>query len=131
LIDAATFVHAQAAPGDVFALIPSDRWNRKADSATQFAALADVPAYLAHASIQALDGRKRRLIVEQRVAELNQIAAMDNADEAFRKLRTIGVRFLVVLGKLGPPFDPDRSKATFQSDDATVYRIAALGSNKG
>jgi hypothetical protein len=129
LMDAAAFVRAKATIGDTFALIPTDRWNTLDDAATRFAALADVPAYLARAGIQALQGRQRSLIVEQRLAELNQIETTDNADDAVLKLRKIGVRFLVVLGGRGPRFDPDGLQAAFQTDGAVVYRITLPYSN--
>jgi hypothetical protein len=123
LMEAATFVRARAAMGDTFALIPSDRSTMLTDAATRFAALADVPAYLARAGIQVLNGRERRLIVNQRLAELNQIETTDEVDDAFRRIRRIGVKFLVVLGEHGPRFDPDGSLAAFQTDGTTVYRI--------
>lgn len=129
LMEAARFVHTQAATGDTFALIPTDRWNKLDDAATRFAALANVPAYLARAGIQALNGPKRRVIVEQRLTDLNQIETTDEADDALLTLRKIGVRFLVVLGKHGPRFDPDRSRAAFQTDGAAVYRITPPHSN--
>jgi hypothetical protein len=129
LMEAATFVHAQAGVGDTFALIPTDRWNILDDAATRFAALADVPAYLARARIQGLNSRERRLIVEQRLAELNQIETTDEVHDALLKLGKIGVRFLVVLGEHGPRFDPDRSRAAFQTDGAVVYRITPTNSN--
>jgi hypothetical protein len=128
-MEAARFVHTQAAIGDTFALIPTDPWNKLDDAATRFAALADVPAYLARAGIQVLNGRERRLIVEQRLAELNEIETTDKPDNALLRLRKIGVRFLVVLGERGPCFDPDRSQAAFQTDGAAVHRITPQHSN--
>jgi hypothetical protein len=123
LIEAATFVHAQATVGDTFALIPTNRSIILDDAATRFAALADVPAYLARAGIQVLNGRERRLVVERRLAELNQIETIDDGEDVFRRLRKIGVKFLVVIGDHGPRFDSDRSQAAFKTDGATVYRI--------
>jgi hypothetical protein len=123
LMEAATFVHAQAAIGDTFALIPTDRSKILDDAATRFAALANVPAYLARAGFQALKGGKRQLVAEQRLAELNKIETADQADGAFLELRKIGIRFLVVLGDNGPRFDPDRSKAAFQTHGAAVYTV--------
>jgi hypothetical protein len=93
------------------------------DSATRFAALANVPAYLARAGIQVLNGPERRALVEQRLAALEEIETTNDLDVAFLKLRTIGVKFLVVLGDRGPLFDPEGSRAVFRTRGAVVYRI--------
>ena len=45
-----------------------------------------------------LNGRQRGAIVEQRLAEVNQIEATDDIETAFLRLRRFGVMFLVVLG---------------------------------
>jgi hypothetical protein len=123
LLDAATFVRAQAVVGDTFAMIPSEPLNQYDDAATRFAALANVPAYLARAGIQVLNGRERRAAVEQRLAALRQIETASDPDAVFLKLRAIGVKFLVALGDRGPLFDPDGSRAAFRTGGAVVYRI--------
>ena len=122
LFEAATFVHKQAVIGDTFALIPTDQWTQLDDAATRFAALANVPAYLARAGIQVLNDQERRASVEQRLAVLKEIETTNNLDAAFLKLRTVGVKFLVALGDRGPLFDPDGSRAAFRTGGATVYR---------
>jgi hypothetical protein len=123
LLDAAAFVHTEAVVGDTFALIPTDPGNQLDDAATRFAAMADVPAYLARAGIQVLNGRERRATVEQRLAVLRQIETTTDVDAAFLRLRTIGVKFLVALGDRGPLFDADGSRAAFRTAGAAVYRI--------
>ena len=122
LLEAATFVRTQAVLGDTFALIPTDQWNQLDDAATRFAALANVPAYLARAGIQVLNGPERRTLVEQRLAALKEIETTSDLDVAFLKLRTIGVTFLVALGDRGPLFDLDGSRAAFRTGGAAVYR---------
>jgi hypothetical protein len=123
LLEAATFVRTQAVVGDTFALIPSDQWTQLDDAATRFAALSNVPAYLARAGIQVLNGRERRASVEQRLAALKEIETTNDPDAALLKLRTIGVKFLVALGDRGPLFDPEGSRAVFRTPGAVVYRI--------
>ena len=125
LLEAAAFTGSRATSGDVFALIPTERSMILTDAATRFAALANVPAYLARAGFQVLYGRERRLVVEQRLTKLNKIEMTDRLDDAFFELRKMGVAFLVVLGPAGPRFDPTRSRATFQTDGAAVYRVSA------
>ena len=122
-IEAAAFVRAHAAAGDTFALIPTDPTSRLDDDATRLAALAGVPAYLARASIQASNGPARRLVVEQRLSELDRVATAGDANAAFGTLRTVGVDFLVTLGEHGPSFDPSGSRAAFRAAGAAVYRI--------
>ncbi len=122
LLDAATFVRTRAVVGDTFALIPTNRWNQEDDVATRFAALANVPAYLARAGVQVLNGRERAALAERRLAELNQIATTNDPEVAFSKLREIGVKYLVALGDGGPLFDPDGSRAAFRTGGAAVYR---------
>jgi hypothetical protein len=122
-IDAAAFVRTHAARGDTFALIPTDPTSRLDDDATRLAALAGVPAYLARASIQASNGPARRLVVEQRLSELHRVATASDANAAFETLRTVGVDFLVTLGKHGPSFDPSGSRAAFRAAGAAVYQI--------
>ena len=122
-IDAAAFVRTHAAPGDTFALIPTDPTSRLDDDATRLAALAGVPAYLARASIQASNGPARRLVVEQRLSELHSVATASDANAAFGTLRTAGVDFLVALGEHGPSFDPSGSRAAFRAAGAAVYQI--------
>jgi hypothetical protein len=123
LLEAAAFLHAEAAIGDTFALVPTEPSIILDDAATRFAALANVPAYLARPGFQMRYGRERSLVAEQRLAELNEIEATEQIDDAFLRLRGIGVRFLVVLGDHGPRFDPDASKAAFKTHGAAVYRI--------
>jgi hypothetical protein len=123
LFEAAAFVRLQARPGDDFALIPADQWTQLDDSATRFAALANVPAYLARAGIQVLNGRERRASVERRLAALKEIENTRDFTLAFLKLRMIRVEYLVALGDRGPVFDPDRSRAAYRTDGAAVYRI--------
>ena len=72
LLEAATFVRTQAIVGDTFALIPSDSSNQGDDAATRFAALSDVPAYLARAGIQVMNGEERRVVTERRLAALKR-----------------------------------------------------------
>ena len=122
-IDAAAFVRTHAAAGDTFALIPTDQTSRLDDDATRLAALAGVSAYLARASIQASNGPARRLVVEQRLSELNRVATASDANAAFGTLRSVGVDFLVTLGYSGPSFDPSGSRAAFRSAGASVYQI--------
>ena len=93
------------------------------DDATRLAALAGVPAYLARASIQARNDDARRLVVEQRLSELQRIATASDPNAAFGTLRTIGVDFLVSLGDGGPSFDPSGSRAAFRTPGAVVYQI--------
>ena len=122
IIDTAAFVRTHAAVGDTFAVIPPDpaAWH---DDATRLAALAGVPAYLARAGIQARNDEARRLVVEQRLSELQRIATASDPNAAFGTLRTIGVDFLVSLGDGGPSFNPSGSRAAFRTTGAAVYRI--------
>ena len=122
IIDAASFVRTHAAVGDTFAVIPSDpaAWH---DDATRLAALAGVPAYLARAGIQARNDEARRLVVEQRLSELQRVATASDPNAAFGALRRIGVDFLVSLGDGGPSFDPSGSRAAFRTPGAAVYQI--------
>ena len=122
-IDAAAFVRTRAAPGDTFALIPTDPTASLDDDATRLAALAGVPAYLARAGIQARNGPARRLVVEQRLSELNSVANASDTNAALGALRTVGVDFLVTLGEHGPSFDPSGSRAAFRTAGAAVYQI--------
>ena len=122
-IDAAAFVRMRAAKGDTFALIPTDPTSRLDDDATRLAALAGVPAYLARAGIQASNSPARRLVVEQRLAELRGVETASDADSALAILRTVGVDFLVTLGERGPSFDPSGSRAAFRAAGAAVYQI--------
>jgi hypothetical protein len=123
LLDAARFVRARATAGDTFALIPADRASQLDDAATRFAALSDVPAYVARAGIQMLNGESRRAVVEQRLAELQHIENSTNRGEALQQLRSMGVTFVIVLGDAGPRFDPGASQADFKTSGAAVYRV--------
>jgi hypothetical protein len=123
LLDAASFVRAQTVAGDTFALIPSDQWTQLDDSATRFASLSNVPAYLARAGIQVLNGTERQAVVERRLAALREIESTNDMGVALTKLRTIGVRFLVALGDSGPRFDPQGAAADFRTPGASVYRV--------
>ena len=122
LLEAATFVHTQAIAGDTFVLLPTDWWNRLDDAATRFAAVANVPAYLARPAAH-LERPSVQPIVEQRVAQLEKLEAATNPDVAFDLLRRMGVTFLVVLGQSGPRFDPGQAMADFRSEGAAVYRL--------
>ena len=122
LLAAANYVRRHAGTGDTFALVPIDPGQLVTDAATRFAALANVPTYLARVAFQVRYGPKRYLVAEQRLAELNRIETIDQPDDAFLELGKIGVRFLVVLGE-GSRFDPNRTRAVFQTPGAAVYRI--------
>ncbi len=122
-IDAAAFVRTHAARGDTFALIPTDPTSRLDDDATRLAALSGVPAYLARASIQASNNPARRIVVEQRLSELQSVATASDTNAAFGTLRRAGVDFLVTLGEHGPSFDPSGSRAAFRAAGAAVYQI--------
>jgi hypothetical protein len=82
-----------------------------------------VPAYLARASIQASNNPARRLVVEQRLSELQRVETASDVTAAFDTLRNVGVDFLVTLGERGPSFDPSGSRAAFRSAGARVYQI--------
>lgn len=123
IIDAAAFVRTQAAVGDTFAVIPSDPADLNDDDATRLAALAGVPAYLARAGIHARTDERRRLVVEQRLSELQRVATASDPNVAFGALRTMGVDFLINLGDGGASFDPSGSRAAFRTSGATVYQI--------
>jgi hypothetical protein len=125
LLDAAAFVHARSVPGDIFVLLPAEPEHRLDDAATRFAALADVPAYLARAGIQALNGEHRQAAVVERLAQLGEVEAANDPDAAFLALRKMGVTFLIVRGPRGPRFDPDRSRAVFWRTDVAIYHAAA------
>jgi hypothetical protein len=122
-IDAAAFVRTHAARGDTFALIPTDPTSMLDDDATKLAALSGVPAYLARASIQASNNAARRIVVEQRLSELQSVATASDTNAAFGTLRAAGVDFLVTLGESGPSFDPSGSRAAFRAAGAAVYQI--------
>jgi hypothetical protein len=121
LLEAARFVRTQAAVGDTFVLIPADPLGRLDDAATRFAALSNVPAYVARAGIQVLNGQGRRAVVEQRLTTLKMIETADDSETVTQALRAVGVRFLVALGDRGPRFDPDGSHAAFRAGGAAVY----------
>lgn len=123
LLDAAAFVHARAVPGDTFALLPMEPSGTVADQATRFAALANVPAYLTRPAIHIIRPNIRG-IVEQRLTQLHEIESTTDPDEAFDKLRRMGITFLVVLGQQGPHFDPSHARPAFRARGAAVYRIA-------
>jgi len=123
LLDAAAFVHSRAVPGDTFALLPIEHSGAVADQATRFAALANVPAYLTRPAIHVVRPNLRP-IVEQRLKQLREIESETDPDEAFDKLRRMGITFLVVLGQRGPHFDPRQARPAFRADGAAVYRIA-------
>jgi hypothetical protein len=123
IVGAATFVRTHATRGDMFALIPTDSSARLDDDATELAALAGVPAYLARASIQATNGPARKAVVEQRLSELHGVETGSDAGAAFATLRALGVDFLVALGDHGPLFDPSGARAAFRTAGAVVYEI--------
>jgi hypothetical protein len=123
LLETAAFVRSQAVAGDIFALIPADPSTELDDAATRFAALSDVPAYVARAGVQVMNGPARRAVVEERLSMLNHVEATDDLQAAFLTLRRAGVTLLVALGGTGPRFDPGASRATFRTAGAAVYRI--------
>jgi hypothetical protein len=126
LIDAADFIRARAEPGDIFALIPVQENARLDDSATRLSGLADVPAYLTRPAIYRVRPYLRN-VVDERVARLRALQVTSDQDEAFRLLRTIGVRFLVVLGPPGPAFDLNGARANFRSGGALVFEVPRHG----
>jgi hypothetical protein len=123
LVDAASFVHARAVPGDTFALIPIDLTNTLDDSSTRFAALANVPAYLTRPAIHIIRPEVRG-VVEERVRELRELESTTDPDRARDLLRTMKVTYLVTVGQHTPAFDPGHALAEFTSGDAAVYRFA-------
>jgi hypothetical protein len=127
LLEAATFVRRRAVAGDAFALIPVGPSNQATDAATRFAALSDVPAYLARPGIQVIHGQDRRAAVEQRLAVLKHIETANSLDAAIKTLRAVDVKFLVALGDHGPLFDPDGSRALFRTAGAAVYATPSFG----
>ena len=124
VIDAAAFVRAHAGAGDTFALTPAEPAVVLADEATRLSALSGVPAYVARAGVQKLNGQERSAVVDRRLAELNLVETTNDADAALLTLRKAGVDFLVVLGDHCPRFDPACSRAAFRTNAAVVYRIA-------
>jgi hypothetical protein len=125
VIDAAAFMRSQATLGDTFAVIPTDASSMLDDDATRLAALSGVPAYLARAGIQALNGQDRRAVVEQRLATLKLVESTSDADAAFRTLRAAGVEFVVFLGDRRPQFDPSGARGAFRTTGTIVYHIQA------
>ena len=115
VIDAAAFVRAHAGAGDTFALTPTEPAVVLADEAARLSALSGVPAYVARAGIQRLNGQERSAVVDRRLAELHLVETTNDADAALLTLRTAGVDFLVVLGNQCPRFDPVCSRAAFRT----------------
>jgi hypothetical protein len=126
LIDAAAFVRARAVPGDTFALIPVQEDATLDDAATRLAGLADVPAYLTRPAIHRVRPYLRE-VVDERVARLRALQITSDRDAAFRVLRGMGVRFLVVLGPPFAAFDPAGAKANLQSGGASVFEVPRQG----
>jgi hypothetical protein len=125
VIDAASFVRAHAVAGDTFALTPTEPAAMLADEATRLSALSGVPAYVARAGMQRLNGLERSAIVDRRLAELTLVETTTDAGAALLTLRRAGVDFLVTLGGHCPRFDPACSRAAFRTKDAVVHRVAA------
>ena len=48
---------------------------------------------------------------------------LPNPQEAFARLRGLGVTWYVRIGATGPAFDPQKGDAVFKTADAAVYRI--------
>jgi hypothetical protein len=122
LLEAATFVRANAKRGDRFALIPAEPSAFLDDAATRFAALADVPAYLTRPGIFTTNPRLRA-VVEQRLTEVQKLESATDPKAAFDLLRQVRVTFLVALGSHVPRFDPDDVHAVFRTHGAAVYYV--------
>jgi hypothetical protein len=120
LLDAATFVRANAKYGDTFILIPVDPSAYLDDNAVRFAALADVPAYLSRPGIQ-MTKPAVRSIVEKRLTQALELTSTTDPILALNLLREMGVRFLVTQGPRSPTFDPGHSNAAFTSRYTAVY----------
>ena len=115
LVASADFVRHHARPTDVAVQLPVNIKARAADDATRFASIANVPIYLSRYTM--FD----QVIAKNRLNFMQQIANSVNYQEASQKMRSKGLRWLIINGTDAPVFDPSFARAAFRQGDWLVY----------
>jgi len=131
LTQAARLLRQEGKPGERFALAPLPRgWAPierpgwvPTDDAAELAALSGMPAYLSRPYLHLLQGGERRLVAQERLAELEAIERQSQSGAALGRLRRQGIDWYVVVGGQGPRWDPARQRAVFSDRAVAVYRI--------
>ena len=124
LIEAASFVRDRAKPGDSMARLGADGGNASNDMTSVLVALTGTPAYVAHPLFHLYRSKVRWEVASGRYAALKSVAAERNPEAALEHLRKLGVRWYIVTSPAGPPWDPARAKAAYESGNVAVYEIA-------
>jgi hypothetical protein len=117
LPQAARFIRANAQAGEVLAVQGLTRGPVYTDNALQLVALTGIPAYLSMPHMRATLGGQADE-VERRYAALASIAA---AQDAFARLRELGIQWYVVVGGAARPgWEP-----AFAAGHTAVYYLRA------
>ena len=122
LVEAAAYLRARAAAGDIFVVAGLTAADSTFDTPTKLCSLSGMPSYLSRPGFEMNKDAARRKVVAARLAALQQIDRQTDHGAAMRSLQALRVQWYVVAGGAGPRWDPGRGRAAFKAGTVALYR---------
>lgn len=122
LVEAAAYLRARAAAGDIFVVAGLTAAGSTFDTPTQLCSLSGIPSYLSRPGFEMNKDAARKKVVAQRLAALREIDRQTDHGAAMRSLQALKVQWYVVTGDAGPRWDPGRGRAAFKAGTVALYR---------
>lgn len=130
VIAAARWIQQEGRRGDSIAVANTSTEEKLFDIPTVLMGISGVPAYVSRPGLFLLSGPPRSETVKTRLAELNEIHAMNNPQEAHDRLLRDGIGFYVTLKTNMPAWDREGSTASLKKGDLLVWRIPSRDNNR-
>jgi len=125
LVEAASFLRAQASVGDIFAAAGLKAEFAVIDLPSQLCSLSGLPAYLSRPRLEMIKDGPRRDVAAGRLAALAEVDRQTDYAEATAMLRRLGVQWYVVAGAEGPRWDPGQQRAAFRAGTIMLYATSS------
>ena len=122
LVEAAAYLRAQAAAGDIFVVAGLTADDLTFDTPTKLCSLSGMPSYLSRPGFEMTKDAARREVVAQRLAAMQEIDRQTDYGAAMRSLQALKVQWYVVASDAGPRWDPGRGRAAFRAGTVALYR---------
>ena len=129
LPEASAFIRAHSHPGDRLIVGGAPYAGHSYEPAVEIVSLADIPAYIGRAALQAFARPALAPLIEERAAAVAKVDDLfESNDAAFLTLRGMRVRWYVRIAPDLPRWDPTGSHAAFRSGALAVYDSTILNS---
>jgi hypothetical protein len=124
LVEAADYLRREARIGDIFAVAGLKHELSVVDLAVKVCSLSGVPAYLARPHLETIKDAPRKALADARFAALEELEQQSAHEDAFARLRRMGVKWYLVTQP--PRWDPARSRAAFSAGTVSLYAVPGI-----